>query len=374
VALDREDLKSWYRDAMQRRLDELRSFRSDLREGLPEAYDAARAIAQALRGSGATFGYPELSAAAGHVESAPDSAILRLTEGLIEHISRLAAGEDASDSVAAEWLVLAGGDEAADAREFEGLDEAWDTVCDRQGLSPDELAQRVADLLGLPPADLSSPRRAAYRLVPEALMHAEVVLPLSEDSETITVATADPTSLAMEMELARLTGRTPSFVVAPPGALRRAIAAALDEAPATSASTPPIRLVPDAHEGPERVLIVDDEPAARLLARTLLEKGGYDVEEAGDGLEALVVLGATEPVALVVADLNMPRLDGLELIWEMRSSEDWSRVPVIVVTGETDEVLETKLIEEGADDYIRKPLDPRLFLARVTATIRRAEH
>ncbi len=69
----------------------------------------------------------------------------------------------------------------------------------------------------------------------------------------------------------------------------------------------------------------------------------------------------------------MPRMDGLELIWEMRAAEDWTHIPVVVVTGETDEVLETKLIEEGADDYIRKPLDPRLFVARVGATIRRAE-
>jgi two-component system alkaline phosphatase synthesis response regulator PhoP len=77
-------------------------------------------------------------------------------------------------------------------------------------------------------------------------------------------------------------------------------------------------------------------------------------------------------VALVVADLNMPELDGLELIWEMRDVPEWSHIPVIVLTGETDDVLETKLIEEGADDYLCKPLDPRLFAARVGATIRRA--
>jgi DNA-binding response OmpR family regulator len=75
----------------------------------------------------------------------------------------------------------------------------------------------------------------------------------------------------------------------------------------------------------------------------------------------------------VVADLNMPEMDGLELLWEMRADPDLSHIPVIVLTGETDEILETKLIEEGADDYVCKPLDPRLFLARVGATIRRAD-
>ena len=106
--------------------------------------------------------------------------------------------------------------------------------------------------------------------------------------------------------------------------------------------------------------------------RTLLEKRKYRVVEAGDGLEALDVMNGNEPIRLVVADLNMPRMDGLELMWELRDVHDWEHLPVIVVTGETDEVLETQLMEEGADDYIRKPVDPRLFLARVEATIRRS--
>jgi DNA-binding response OmpR family regulator len=117
---------------------------------------------------------------------------------------------------------------------------------------------------------------------------------------------------------------------------------------------------------------VDDEPAARLLIRAMLTKGGYRVVEAGDGVEALSVVDRGESVGLVVADLNMPRMDGLELMWELRDRPDWEHLPVIVVTGEVDEILETQLMEEGADDYIRKPLDPRLFLARVEATIRRS--
>ena len=67
----------------------------------------------------------------------------------------------------------------------------------------------------------------------------------------------------------------------------------------------------------------------------------------------------------------MPRMDGLELIWELRDTSAWKHLPVIVVTGEEDEILETQLLEEGADDYVRKPVDPRLFLARVESTLRR---
>jgi CheY-like chemotaxis protein/HPt (histidine-containing phosphotransfer) domain-containing protein len=374
VTLDREDLKRWYREAMLRRLEELRSLREGLLAEGHDAYDAARAVAQALRGSGATFGYPELSAAAAHVESAPDDAVMRRTEGLIAHVRRLVAGPDAAEPEGAEWLLLAAAGAADGSEGFPDLQAAWTIVALRHGLGQDELAGRVADLFGLRQADLSRPNRAALRLVPEALIRSEGVLPLGEDSQTITVATADPTSLDMEVQLSRLTGRSPHFVVASPEALQRAVAATLDQAPYVPGPARPARLrAQRSAVEKERILIVDDEPAARVLARSVLEKGGYDVEEAGDGLEALELLGTEELIALVVADLNMPRMDGLELIWEMRDKTEWSHVPVIVVTGETDEILETKLIEEGADDYIRKPLDPRLFLARVTATIRRAE-
>lgn len=73
----------------------------------------------------------------------------------------------------------------------------------------------------------------------------------------------------------------------------------------------------------------------------------------------------------MVADLNMPRMDGLELVWALRDRDATVSLPVIVVTGEPDEILETQLLEEGANDYIRKLLGPRLFLARVESTVRR---
>jgi CheY-like chemotaxis protein len=382
VTLDREGLKLWYRGAMERRLGEMRALRADLRAGHSAAYDAARSVAQALRGSGATFGFPRLSAVASQVESAPDRSVLRRTDGLIEHVRRLSApdGDASTEIVGAEWLDLAAGGDGAVGGGFPTLADAWRRVAESRGLPQGELARRVADRYGLRPASLSQPSRAALRLVPEALVRSSGVLPVAEDSEAITIATADPTDLELEMELARLTGRTPVFDVASPTELERAITTLLEleqGGPPVSgearARAPRPRLA-RAQDATARILVVDDEPAARVLARSVLEKGGYQVQEAGDGQEALERLDPAAPVGLIVADLNMPRLDGLELIWEMRATRRWAHVPVIVVTAETDEVLETRLIEEGADDYIRKPLDPRLFLARVAATIRRAEH
>jgi CheY-like chemotaxis protein len=296
-------------------------------------------------------------------------------EGLIEHLNVLgqASTSGTGRAVHAEWLLLAVGvpGSGSGSGPFADLPSAWKHACERGGLSAEQVAMRAAARLGVAVAELGPASRAPLRLVPEALMREEVVLPIREDAETIRVASADPTWLPTELELRRLTGREPVFAIAPPGDIQRAIAALLDVAPAG----PTVRrraLVPDGG-GAETVLVVDDDPSSRLLARTVLEKRGYSVVEAGDGVEALDCLRGAVTFALVVADLNMPEMDGLELLWEMRADSGLQHIPVIVLTGETDEVLETKLIEEGADDYVCKPLDPRLFLARVGATIGRAD-
>lgn len=367
---------------MRRRLRELRELRPGLGRSDPASLDAARSVGQSLRGSGATYGYPRLSSLAAMVESAPAFAVARRVEGLVEHLREIAAGDDAR-GVGAEWLVSAAtGRTDHEPERFEDLETAWREISTRERITATDLARRVAELFGLQLADFSRSTAGAVRLVPEALIRSDTILPLREDSETITVATADPTSLEMEDRLLRLTGRTPVFEVASPDELRRAIEGLLGgnevldspqrDVPRALDATD---LIPDAldERGAGRILIVDDDPDALVVTRNVLTKGGYDVDEAADGIDALARLEADDGISVVVADLHMPRMDGLELIWELRAQDQTSRPSVIVVTGETDEVLETRLIEEGADDYIRKPLDPRLFLARVAATIRRAE-
>lgn len=109
------------------------------------------------------------------------------------------------------------------------MSEAWDTAVRLWDVDPATLAVRVGHYFGLEVADLANASRSAVRLVPEALMMAGRVVPLSEDSVTITVAISEPTSLPMELELQRLTSRQPIFAVASPGALDVALDVALAE-------------------------------------------------------------------------------------------------------------------------------------------------
>lgn len=123
---------------------------------------------------------------------------------------------------------------------------------------------------------------------------------------------------------------------------------------------------------PTRILITDDDPENRILARAILEKEGYQVAEAGDGQEAIEFLASPGGVDLLVLDLDMPRLNGRQTLSRIRSDAHTSALPVIILTGEQSRDAELQLMDEGADDYIRKPLAPSLFLARVRAALRRA--
>jgi DNA-binding response OmpR family regulator len=123
--------------------------------------------------------------------------------------------------------------------------------------------------------------------------------------------------------------------------------------------------MPDA---PSTILLVDDEDAVRKVLAFPLEKDGYIVVQAGDGEEALRLFGE-HPVDLVVLDLVLPRLDGLEVCKRLRAT---STVPIIMLTARDDELDKVLGLELGADDYITKPFSIREFRSRVRALLRRA--
>jgi type IV pilus assembly protein PilB len=120
------------------------------------------------------------------------------------------------------------------------------------------------------------------------------------------------------------------------------------------------------------VLLVDDDHVSRTLARKVLEKSSFRVVEAGDGLAALAQLDAGPAPALMVVDLDMPEMGGREVLARVRQTVATAGLPVLVLTGSGTEEMEAELMEAGADDYIRKPLEPARFVARVRAALRRA--
>jgi two-component system OmpR family response regulator len=116
------------------------------------------------------------------------------------------------------------------------------------------------------------------------------------------------------------------------------------------------------------VLVVDDDPHIRELLTFALRKAGLATREAGDGEAALADLAA-HPSDLVVLDINMPRMDGIETCRRIRAGGD---VPVLFLSSRDDEIDRILGIELGADDYVTKPFSPREVVARVAAILRRA--
>lgn len=121
-----------------------------------------------------------------------------------------------------------------------------------------------------------------------------------------------------------------------------------------------------------RILVVDDDPVTRELAVGVLKATGFTVEQATDGQAALDLLTHDSRFSLVTLDLSMPRVGGLDVLKQMRASAATAGVPIVVLTSTDNEETEINLMNEGADDYLRKPLDPARFIARIRAVLRRA--
>ncbi|MEO6864272.1 MAG: ATPase, T2SS/T4P/T4SS family [Gemmatimonadaceae bacterium] len=122
----------------------------------------------------------------------------------------------------------------------------------------------------------------------------------------------------------------------------------------------------------QRILVVDDDPVTRELAVGVLKATGFIVDQATDGQAALDMLAHDSRYALVTLDLSMPRVGGREVLKQMRSAAATSGLPIVVLTSTEGEEVEISLMNEGADDYLRKPLDPARFIARIRAVLRRS--
>ncbi len=120
--------------------------------------------------------------------------------------------------------------------------------------------------------------------------------------------------------------------------------------------------------GKIQILVVDDESRMRKLVRDFLEREGFSVLEAGDGVEAMNLFYENQNISLVILDVMMPKMDGWQVCREIRQS---SKVPIIMLTARSDERDELRGFELGVDEYISKPFSPKILVARVTAILRR---
>ncbi len=120
-----------------------------------------------------------------------------------------------------------------------------------------------------------------------------------------------------------------------------------------------------------KILIVDDESRMRKLLRDFLEREGYQILEAGDGLEAMDLFYANKDIDLIILDVMMPRMDGWQVCREVR---EYSKVPIMMLTARAEEQSELKGFELGVDEYVAKPFSPKILVARVGALLKRVKN
>lgn len=117
-----------------------------------------------------------------------------------------------------------------------------------------------------------------------------------------------------------------------------------------------------------KILVVDDESRMRKLVRDFLRKKDFEVLEAANGEEAIDIFFHDKNISLIVLDVMMPKMDGWEVVKEIRQ---YSKVPIIMLTAKSDESDELLGFDLGVDEYISKPFSPKILVARVEAILRR---
>ena len=120
-----------------------------------------------------------------------------------------------------------------------------------------------------------------------------------------------------------------------------------------------------------KILVVDDESRMRKLVKDFLEREGYQVIEAGDGMEAMEQFYDEKDIALIILDVMMPRMDGWQVCREVRQS---SKVPIIMLTAKGEVSDDLNGFDLGVDEYISKPFSPKILVARVEAILRRSNN
>ena len=123
---------------------------------------------------------------------------------------------------------------------------------------------------------------------------------------------------------------------------------------------------------PKKILIVEDEPDIAQLVKLYLEKDGFRASIAKTGVEALTLIKSGSP-DLLILDLMLPEIDGIEVCKRLRNASDTALLPILMLTAKSEESDTIIGLELGADDYVTKPFSPKTLVARVKALFRRLE-
>src|SRR4051812_40800295 len=115
---------------------------------------------------------------------------------------------------------------------------------------------------------------------------------------------------------------------------------------------------------PQKVLVIEDDRDISELIRYNLEREGYEVSAIFDGAQALDYVQKIKP-ALIVLDLMLPNIDGLEICRQLKSNDSFKHIPVIMLTAKSEEADVVVGLQMGADDYLAKPFSPKVLLARI---------
>lgn len=113
------------------------------------------------------------------------------------------------------------------------------------------------------------------------------------------------------------------------------------------------------------LFVVEDEPDTAALLKMIMEEEGYEVLHASDGKQAQVQIDALPPPALVLLDIGLPHVNGLELLAQMRKKSTWAKVPIVMLTAAADQTQICKAVVAGASAYILKPFKRDSLLAKL---------
>jgi len=343
-----DDLRRIYRQALPGRISALESARAQLGRGGDAAADAAatiRRVAHSLRGSGGTYGFPEVSTAAAALEEARDGDLQARLDELVELLRGTASGADAQvDILAIE-------------------DEPDQALLIRAALGRPGMQVTVAGSAEAAEAWLASHDPALVLL--------DLVLP-DADGRALLLRLRDRprtgnTPIIVLSGSTTVQAKTECFALGANGFVEKPFDPEMLLALVEAQLRNRVRSRSTATEVPARggrILVVEDDDMVASILKHRLSREGFHIQHFSDGVAALEAV-RREPVDLAILDVKVPGLDGFQLLTELRALPTTATIPVVMLTAMGSERDILRGFDLGANDYITKPFSPVEVMARV---------